>query len=205
MLDHLEAGGNVFEHLALVLADPAEHRAAAARTGAGGFVGDGLARQMVRQPGTNRNVLARTSPSDRGLLVIQPVVMPGGIGRGQRVHLPRRLSSSSSPISSSSCSMSRSSFSDDRPNRARRSTASCIFSFSICSVLARISASRRCDLDVLARQFGLQIRSKAAQGIEDLPAAAGLPRTSDRFYRIPLVLSYNQFRHTICRGRLCRF
>ena len=37
--------------------------------------------------------------------------------------------------------MSRLSFSDERPNRARRSTASCIFSFSMCSVLAWISAA----------------------------------------------------------------
>jgi hypothetical protein len=42
--DHLEAGGDVFEHLALVLADPAEGRAAAARAAAGRFVGDGLTR-----------------------------------------------------------------------------------------------------------------------------------------------------------------
>ena len=44
MLDHLEAGGGVFEHFTLVLADTAEDRAAAAGTGAGGFVGDGLTR-----------------------------------------------------------------------------------------------------------------------------------------------------------------
>ena len=48
VLDHLEAGGDVFEHLAFVLADPAEHFAAAAGAGAGGLVGDDLARQMVR-------------------------------------------------------------------------------------------------------------------------------------------------------------
>ena len=49
MADHLEAGGHVFQHLALVLADAAEHRAAAARAGAGYLVGDGLARQVWRQ------------------------------------------------------------------------------------------------------------------------------------------------------------
>ena len=49
MADHLEAGGDVFEHLALVLADAAEHGAAAARAGAGCLVGDGLARQVWRQ------------------------------------------------------------------------------------------------------------------------------------------------------------
>ena len=37
--------------------------------------------------------------------------------------------------------MSCSSFSDERPNRAQRSTASCILSFSMCSVLAWISAA----------------------------------------------------------------
>ena len=47
--DHLEAGGHVFQHLALVLADAAEHRAAAARAGAGCLMGDGLARQVWRQ------------------------------------------------------------------------------------------------------------------------------------------------------------
>src|SRR5271157_392895 len=50
--------------------------------------------------------------------------------------------SSISPMSSSSCSTSLSSFSDERPNCARRNTASCIFSFSISSVLAWISAER---------------------------------------------------------------
>src|SRR6185503_4564237 len=49
MTDHLEAGRDVFEHLALVLADPAEGRAAAARAATGWFVGDGLARQVLRQ------------------------------------------------------------------------------------------------------------------------------------------------------------
>ena len=62
--DHLEAGGDVFEHLALVLADAAEHRAAAARAGAGGFVGDGLARQVVRQ--RLRTGLALTGVAWRG-------------------------------------------------------------------------------------------------------------------------------------------
>jgi hypothetical protein len=37
------------------------------------------------------------------------------------------LPSSISPINSSSCSTSRSSFSDERPKRARRSAASCAF------------------------------------------------------------------------------
>ena len=45
----LEERGHVFEHLALVLADPAEHRAAAARAGAGRRVHHVLARQMVGQ------------------------------------------------------------------------------------------------------------------------------------------------------------
>src|SRR5277367_321301 len=49
MADYLEAGGHVFQHLALVLADAAEHRAAAARAGAGCLMGDGLARQVWRQ------------------------------------------------------------------------------------------------------------------------------------------------------------
>ena len=49
MADHLEAGGDVFEHLALVLADPAEGRTAAARAAAGRFVGDGLTWQVIRQ------------------------------------------------------------------------------------------------------------------------------------------------------------
>ena len=44
MADHLEAGGDVFEHLALVLADPAEGRATATRAAASRFVGDGLTR-----------------------------------------------------------------------------------------------------------------------------------------------------------------
>ena len=47
--DHFEAGGDVFEHFALVLAEAAEGRAAAARAGAGRLVGDGLARQMFGQ------------------------------------------------------------------------------------------------------------------------------------------------------------
>ena len=44
MLDHLETGRDVFEHLPLVLSDPAERCATAARAGAGWLVGDGLAR-----------------------------------------------------------------------------------------------------------------------------------------------------------------
>jgi len=44
--------------------------------------------------------------------------------------------SSMSPSNSSSCSISRSSFSDERPKRARRKIDSCIRSFSISSVLA---------------------------------------------------------------------
>jgi len=44
--------------------------------------------------------------------------------------------SSMSPSNSSSCSISRSSFSDDRPKRARRKIDSCIRSFSISNVLA---------------------------------------------------------------------
>src|SRR5580692_8203716 len=54
MTDHLEAGGDVFQHLALVLADAAEHCAAAARAGAGCLMSDGLARQVWRQRLTNR-------------------------------------------------------------------------------------------------------------------------------------------------------
>jgi hypothetical protein len=49
MLDDLEAGGHILEHLALVLPHPAEHRAAAARADAGRLVGDGFTRQVRRQ------------------------------------------------------------------------------------------------------------------------------------------------------------
>src|SRR4051794_18220087 len=47
--DHLEAGRDVFEHFALVLADAAEGGAAATRAGAGWFVDDALARQVLGQ------------------------------------------------------------------------------------------------------------------------------------------------------------
>src|SRR3954453_21140716 len=47
--DHLEAGRDVFEHFALVLADAAEGGAAATRAGAGRLVDDGLARQVLGQ------------------------------------------------------------------------------------------------------------------------------------------------------------
>ena len=47
--DHLEAGGDVFEHFALVLADAAEGGAAATRAGTGWFVDDALARQVLGQ------------------------------------------------------------------------------------------------------------------------------------------------------------
>lgn len=65
----------------------------------------------------------------------------GGDGRGDRIAAAVRAwlsasPSSRSPISSSSCSMSRSGFSEERPKRARRSTASCAFSFSMVRVLA---------------------------------------------------------------------
>jgi hypothetical protein len=47
--DHLEAGGDVFEHFALVLADAAEGGAAATRAGTGRFVDNGFARQVLGQ------------------------------------------------------------------------------------------------------------------------------------------------------------
>jgi len=49
VLDDLEAGRDILEHLALVLPHPAEHRAAAARADAGRLVGDRLTRQVRRQ------------------------------------------------------------------------------------------------------------------------------------------------------------
>ena len=49
VLDHFEAGRDVFQHLALVLSDPAERCAAATRAGAGRLVDDGLTRQMGGQ------------------------------------------------------------------------------------------------------------------------------------------------------------
>ena len=54
VLDDFEAGRDVFQHLALVLPDAAEHRAATAWAGAGGLVNQGLARQMRRQRSPNR-------------------------------------------------------------------------------------------------------------------------------------------------------
>jgi hypothetical protein len=45
--DDLEVGGHVLEHLPLVLADPAQHRAATGRAAAGRLVADGLAWQML--------------------------------------------------------------------------------------------------------------------------------------------------------------
>ncbi|QGN00073.1 hypothetical protein [Methylocystis parvus] len=71
MRDALEVRGDVFQHLALVDADPSEFASAAGRADAGRVVDDRLEREMV-----------------------------------------------------------------ERPKRARRKTASCIFSFSISSVLA---------------------------------------------------------------------
>src|SRR3982751_5652407 len=47
--DHLEAGRDVFEHFALVLADAAEGGAAATRASTGRFVDNGLARQVLGQ------------------------------------------------------------------------------------------------------------------------------------------------------------
>ena len=56
--------------------------------------------------------------------------------RRRRAHDRLASPSSMSPSNSSSCSISRSSFSDDRPKRARRKIDSRILSFSISSVLA---------------------------------------------------------------------
>ena len=133
MTDHLEAGRDVFQHLAVVLADTAEHRAAATRAGAGRLVGDGLARQMRRQRLADR-MFASGFPSLAGLA-------GGGIVGGVARLGCTGFCSSSSPMSNSSCSIAWSSFSEERPKRARRNTASCIFSFSMCSVLAWISAA----------------------------------------------------------------
>ena len=67
MLDDLESGRDILEHLALVLAHPAEHRAAAARADAGRLVGDGLTRQMGRQRLAHRLLaLARLRRVRRG-------------------------------------------------------------------------------------------------------------------------------------------
>ena len=59
VVDHLEAGRDVFEHFALVLADAAEGGAAATRAGAGRFVDDGLTRQVLGQRLADR-LAART-------------------------------------------------------------------------------------------------------------------------------------------------
>jgi hypothetical protein len=75
MSDHLEAGRDVFEHLALVRADPAEGGAAAAGAGAGRLVDDGLARQMRRQRRAHR--LAARTRMDR----LGGVAAGGGVGR----------------------------------------------------------------------------------------------------------------------------
>ena len=78
VLDHLEAGGDIFEQLALVLADAAEDGAAATGTGTGGFVDDGLAREVLGQFGA-AGTLARSRPSARELLAIR-IRRSGGIG-----------------------------------------------------------------------------------------------------------------------------
>ena len=130
MADHLEAGGDVFQHLTLVLADAAEQAATASRAGAGRLVCDGLAWQMRRQRGPGRVRRSRGCAGGSGM---------GVGGRGPR--FASAASSSRSPISNSSCSISRSSFSEERPKRARRSTANCVLSCSMCRVLAWISAA----------------------------------------------------------------
>ena len=56
MHDALEVGSNVFEHLALVGADPAELLSAAGRAHARRFVDDGLHRQMVGQGRAERRL-----------------------------------------------------------------------------------------------------------------------------------------------------
>jgi hypothetical protein len=76
VLDDPEAGRHVFEHLALVLVDPAEGRAAAARAGARGLVGYGLSRQMLRQRPTDRLAAFAWFGRARGIAVC------GRIGRG---------------------------------------------------------------------------------------------------------------------------
>ena len=92
---------------------------------------DGLARQM---DGSGRRT------GSRGRSRIDRSIVPRGIGSSLGVVLGSLfLELADQQLD---CSMSRSSFSDERPKRARRNTASCIFSFSMCSVFAWISASR---------------------------------------------------------------
>jgi hypothetical protein len=67
MLDDLEVARNVFQHLALVLAQHA-NLAAALRAGGGRRVQHGLARQMVRQRPARRLALAVGQPGRRALL-----------------------------------------------------------------------------------------------------------------------------------------
>ena len=64
----------VFEHFALILADTAEDRATAAGTGAGGLVGDDLARQVR---GELRAAFAGARPAARGGVVVGRVVQLG--------------------------------------------------------------------------------------------------------------------------------
>src|SRR5271166_4177045 len=67
--DHLEAGRDVFEHFALVLADAAEGRAAAARAGAGRLVDDGLARQVRGQRPADRLAALTWLGRDAGIVL----------------------------------------------------------------------------------------------------------------------------------------
>ena len=65
--------------------------------------------------------------------------------------------------------MAWSSFSDERPNRARRSTASWALSFSICSVLAWISASRA----AIAKSFSASWACRAAASARSASGSEG--------------------------------
>ena len=143
--------------------------AAAARAGAGRLVDDGLARQMLRQRLADRRP-ARSRPAGVGEL---------GRRAGSAVLARASLSaasSSSSPISSSSCSMSRSSFSEERPNRARRSTASCDLQLLDVQRLGVDLGVAGGDLELLARQFGLQLCGEDPQSPRDRPADGACQR-----------------------------
>jgi hypothetical protein len=129
MPDHLEVTGDVIKNPGDVLTDLA-HLAAAGRAGAARLVHDVAGRQMRRQ--FARADFLRSggddcSTADDGSpLAAKASSDAAGVGS----------SASNSSSLSSSCSIVRAIFSDERPNCIRRSRAICNLSFSTSSAFA---------------------------------------------------------------------
>ena len=126
-LDHLEGGGDVFEQFGHVLAELAQYRAAAAGAGRRRLMHDALARQVRRQG----FAAARLAVGRCGARRDYARFVFGLLGADLILcHALFELADQELELLDVAVELLQ-----ERPKRARRSTASCALRCSICSVL----------------------------------------------------------------------